>query len=284
MLVTGKAILDHAHENGYAVGAFNINNLEILQAVVAAGEELNSPLILQTSEGAIKYAGMDYLSSMVAVAASKAKIPIALHLDHGTTYETIVGCIASGWTSVMIDASHHPLEENIKETREIVKIAHAAGVSVEAELGRLSGQEDQISVDEKDAIYTNPQEAQTFVKETGVDSLAIAIGTAHGPYKGKPILDFDRLDTIKKLLNMPIVLHGASGLKEDDIAKAVTLGVNKINIDTDIRQAFASSVRKVLDEDPKVYDPRKILGPSKEAMKQVVMGKIKMFKSENKAW
>lgn len=283
MLVTGKEILDHAHKNSYAVGAFNINNLEFLQAIIQAGEKMNSPLILQTSEGAIKYAGMDYLANMVKV-ASKTHIPICLHLDHGTTYETIVGCIASGWTSVMIDMSHHPLKENIAATKEIVKIAHAVGVSVEAELGRLSGQEDQISVSEKDAIYTNPQEAVEFVKQTQVDSLAIAIGTAHGPYKGKPVLDFDRLAEIKKLLQMPIVLHGASGISEEDLKKSVRLGVNKINIDTDLRMAFTKGVHDAFQKTPDVYDPRKILGPAKEEICKVVIEKIKAFGSENKAW
>jgi fructose-bisphosphate aldolase class II len=186
MLVTGKEILDKAHKEGYAVGAFNVNNMEILQAVIAAAEEEKAPVIIQTSEGAIKYAGIDYLSTLVRLAAEKATVPVALHLDHGTTFETIIGCIRNGWTSVMIDGSHHPLEENIAVTNEVIKIAHACGVSVEAELGRLGGVEDNISVDEKDARLTHPDEAVKFVKETGVDSLAIAIGTAHGKYKGEP--------------------------------------------------------------------------------------------------
>ncbi len=283
MLVSGKQMLEHAHKHGYAVGAFNINNMEILQALVAAAEEERSPVLLQVSEGAIKYAGMDYLSAMVKVAASKTDIPICLHLDHGTTYETIIQCMTHGWTSVMYDGSHHPLETNIAETAHIVKIAHAAGISVEAELGRLSGTEDNISVEEKDSIYTNPQEAEKFVKETGIDSLAIAIGTAHGKYKGEPKLDYERLDTIKKMLNMPIVLHGASGLTEEQLKKCVSLGVNKINIDTDFRQAFTDGIHSAFDADPDVFDPRKILSPAREAVKQVAIKKIRMFGSSGMA-
>ncbi|MCG8499301.1 MAG: class II fructose-1,6-bisphosphate aldolase [Firmicutes bacterium] len=283
MLVTGKEILAKAHQEGYAVGAFNISNMEILQAIIAAAEEERSPVIIQTSEGAIQYAGIDYLKTMVHLAASKASVPVALHLDHGTTYETIISCIRNGYTSVMIDGSHHPLDENIAATNEIIKIAHAVGVSVEAELGRLGGIEDNISVDEKDARLTHPDEAVEFVKATGVDYLAIAIGTAHGKYKGKPELDFERLETIKRLLNMPIVLHGASGVGEEDIKKAVSLGINKINIDTDIRVAFTEGVKAVFKNKPEEYDPRKICGPAREDMKEVIKGKMRLFGCSGKA-
>lgn len=283
MLVTGKQILDKAHKEGYAVGAFNVNNMEILQAVIAAAEEERSPVIIQTSEGAIKYAGIDYLKAMVHLAANKATVPVALHLDHGTTYETIIQCIANGYTSVMIDGSHHPLDENIAATNEIIKIAHAAGISVEAELGRLGGIEDNISVDEKDARLTHPDEAVKFVKETGVDYLAIAIGTAHGKYKGEPKLDLERLETIKKLLNMPIVLHGASGVPEDAIKKAVARGINKINIDTDVRVAFTDGVKAVFASKPEEFDPRKICGPAREDMKKVVKAKMQLFGCSGKA-
>ncbi|MEF9983866.1 MAG: class II fructose-1,6-bisphosphate aldolase [Oscillospiraceae bacterium] len=283
MLVTLKEILSDAHKNGYAVGAFNINNMEIIQALVSAAEEENSPIILQTSEGAIKYAGMEYLQAIVAIAAKNTKVPVCLHLDHGTSFDVMMKCMASGWTSIMYDGSHHPLDQNIKETSEIVKIAHALGISVEAELGRLSGIEDNISVEEKDSIYTNPDEAVQFVRETDVDALAIAIGTAHGKYKGEPKLDYERLEKIKKLLNMPIVLHGASGLTEEQITKAVSLGVNKINIDTDIRQAFTDGVHQCFENKPNEYDPRKIIIPAKEMMKKVAIGKMKMFGSTGKA-
>lgn len=283
MLVTGKEILDHAHKNNYAVGAFNINNMEILQAVIAAAERENSPVLVQTSEGAIKYAGLDYLSAMVHLAAHKTKVPVALHLDHGTSYETIMRCISGGWTSVMIDGSHFPLAENIAATGEVVKVAHACGISVEAELGRLSGVEDNISVDEKDSIYTNPNEAVEFVSKTGIDSLAIAIGTAHGKYKGVPKLDFDRLAKIKSLLDFPIVLHGASGVPEDAIQKAVSLGVNKINIDTDVRQAFTDGLHAVFAKSPDEFDPRKICGPARDNMIAVVSAKMRLFGCSGKA-
>lgn len=283
MLVTGREILQDAHKNGYAVGAFNINNMEIIQAIIAAAEEEKSPVILQTSEGAIKYAGMDYLSAMVKIAAAKVKVPVALHLDHGTDFDNLVRCIANGWTSVMFDGSHFPLDENIRLTKEIVKIAHAAGVSTEAELGRLSGIEDNISVSERDAIFTNPDEAKTFVEQTEIDYLAIAIGTAHGKYKGEPKLDFDRLKTIKSMLNIPLVLHGASGISEDAIKKAISLGINKINIDTDVRQAFTDGVKSAFEKNPDVFDPRKICGPAKEKMKDVVKNKMRLFGCSGRA-
>lgn len=282
MLVTGKEILDKAHKEGYAVGAFNVNNMEILQSVIAAAEETKSPVIVQTSEGAIKYAGIDYLSAMVRLAAEKASVPVALHLDHGTTYETLMGCIRHGWTSIMFDGSHLPLAENIAQTKEIIKVAHACGVSVEAELGRLGGIEDNISVDEKDARLTSPDEAVEFVKGTGVDYLAIAIGTAHGKYKGEPKLDFERLQTIKKLLDMPIVLHGASGVPEDAIIKATKLGINKINIDTDVRVAFTEGVKSVVTTTD-IFDPRKICGPARDNMTKVVKAKMEMFGCAGKA-
>ena len=280
MLVTCKEILDKANKNYYAVGAFNINNMECLQAIINAAEAKEAPVIIQTSEGAIKYAGLDYLSAMVKLAAKNTRVPVALHLDHGTTYETIMKCIASGWTSVMIDASKYDLNTNIELTKEVVKVAHACGVSVEAELGKLSGVEDQISVSEKDAIYTNPREAVTFVEATGIDSLAIAIGTAHGVYKGEPKLDFDRLKEIKSLLKMPIVLHGASGVGEEDLRKAVELGVNKINIDTDIRLAFKAGCQEVFENTPNEFDTRKICGKARIKMQEVVERKIEIFGSE----
>ncbi|RKD33525.1 class II fructose-1,6-bisphosphate aldolase [Thermohalobacter berrensis] len=283
MLVTGKEILQDAHKKGYAVGAFNVNNMEIVQAIIQAAEETNSPVILQASQGGLKYAGVEYIAAMAKVAAEKAKVPVAIHLDHGTDFTQIVKCIRNGFTSVMIDGSKHPFEENIAVTKKVVEIAHAAGVSVEAELGKIGGTEDDITVDEKDATFTDPDEAEKFVKETGVDYLAIAIGTAHGPYKGEPKLDFDRLKTIKERLNMPLVLHGSSGVPEESIKKAVSLGINKINIDTDIRLAFNGAVRDFVKNNPDVYDPRKILGPAREAMKEVIKGKMTIFGSVDRA-
>lgn len=283
MLVTGIEILEKAHKEGYAVGAFNTSNLEITQAIVEAAEETRSPVIIQVSEGGLKYAGIEAISAIVRTLAEKATVPIALHLDHGTDFNTIMKCLRNGWTSVMIDASKFPLEENIQRTRKIVEIAHSMGVSVEAEIGKIGGTEDHITVDEREASMTDPKEALRFAKETGVDYLAIAIGTAHGPYKGEPKLDFERLKRIKELLNMPLVLHGASGVPEEAIKKAVSLGINKINIDTDVRQAFTARLRRLLEEDKEVYDPRKILGPCKEAMKEVIKQKMILFGSSLKA-
>ena len=283
MLETGKEILDHAHKNGYAVGAFNVVNMEMLQAVVDAAEEEKSPVFVQTTEGALSYAGIEYLSAMIRYAAESVSVPVAFHLDHGGSFETAVKCIRNGWSSVMIDGSHHPLEGNIDVTRRVVDVAHACGVSVEAELGRLGGVEDNISVDEKDAMYTDPEEAKRFVAETGVDYLAIAIGTAHGKYKGVPKLDFDRLATIKNDLNMPIVLHGASGVDNDSIQKAVSLGINKINIDTELRCAYTDKIREVFAAQPDLFDLRKYIGPARDNVKAKVIEKIRLFGSNGKA-
>ncbi|MTI58175.1 class II fructose-1,6-bisphosphate aldolase [Geosporobacter ferrireducens] len=284
MLVSGKQILQHAHENGYAVGAFNVNNMEQVQAIIEAAEAMESPVIIQASQGGLKYAGVEYIAEMAKVAAQKASVPVAIHLDHGTDFKQIMLCIRNGFTSVMVDASKHSLEKNIEITKYIVETAHAVGVSVEAELGKIGGTEDDITVDEKDATYTDPDEAERFVKETGVDCLAIAVGTAHGPYKGEPKLDFDRIKVIKEKLNIPLVLHGSSGVPEASIKKAIGLGINKINIDTDIRMAFHKAVKEFIHNNPDEYDPRMILGPSKQAMKQVIAEKMQMFDSVGRAW
>jgi fructose-bisphosphate aldolase class II len=284
MLVSGKQILMHAHENGYAVGAFNVNNMEAVQAIIEAAEATKSPVIIQASQGGLKYAGVEYIAGMCKIAAEKSSVPVAIHLDHGTDFKQIMLCIRNGFTSVVIDGSQHPLKENIKKTKEIVEMAHAVGVSVEAELGKIGGTEDDISVDEKDAAYTDPDEAVHFVEETKVDSLAIAVGTAHGPYKGEPKLDFNRIKVIKERLNMPIVLHGSSGVPEESIKKAVSFGINKINIDTDIRMTFHKSVKEFVDKNPDVYDPRKIIEPARVAMKEIIAEKMSMFSSAGKAW
>ncbi|MTI68261.1 MAG: class II fructose-1,6-bisphosphate aldolase [Firmicutes bacterium] len=284
MLVTGKQILDHAHENGYAVGAFNVNTMEQVQAIINAAEETKSPVIMQASQGALKYAGVEYIAAMAKVAAENASVPVALHLDHGTDFKQIIKCVRYGFTSVMIDASKHVLDKNIEITKQIVDIAHAAGVSVEAEIGKIGGTEDDITVEEKDATYTDPEEAKKLVDETGLDSLAIAVGTAHGPYKGEPKLDFERITTIKEKLNIPLVLHGSSGVPESSIKEAVKRGINKINIDTDIRMSFNEAVRDFVNNDKDTYDPRKILGPAREAMKNIIIEKMTMFGSKDKAW
>lgn len=281
-LVTNKEVLDAANDGGYAVGAFNINNMEIAQSIVTTASEMNAPVILAASQGAISYAGIEYLEAIVKVAASKTDTPVTLHLDHGTDFNVILQCIRHGFTSVMIDGSHLPFEENIALTKRVVEVAHPCGVSVEAELGRLVGVEDNISVEEKDAVFTHPDEAVQFVEETNVDSLAVAIGSAHGIYKGEPNLDFERLEKIDNKVDIPLVLHGASGIPEESIIKAVKLGINKINIDTELRLAFRDAVRKVVTETD-AYDPRKICGPARDAMKEIVKYKIGIFGSEGKA-
>ncbi|MFZ5753096.1 MAG: class II fructose-1,6-bisphosphate aldolase [Bacillota bacterium] len=282
-LVTVKELLDKAEAGGYAVGAFNCNNMEIVQAIVAAAEAEKAPVIIQASQGAIKYAGLDYIVGLVNIAAKNSKIPVALHLDHGTSFDQVIKCIREGFTSVMIDGSKYPLEENIALTKKVVEIARAVGVSTEAELGKIGGTEDDITVLEKEAMMTDPEEAKFFVEQTGVDSLAVAIGTAHGQYKFDPELDFDRLAKIKSLVNIPIVLHGSSGVPDKDIEKAISLGVRKVNIDTNIREAFVKGVRDVINKDAKEIDPRKILGPAREAMTAIVREKIRIFGSSGKA-
>lgn len=283
MLVPMSTLLAKAQAGGYAVGAFNTNNLEIVQGIMEAARELDAPVILQASQGAIKYAGINYIVAMVEVAAREAGVPVALHLDHGTSFEQAVKCIRAGFTSVMFDGSKYQLEENVAKTQEVVRVAGPAGVSVEAELGKIGGTEDDISVSEADALMTVPEEAKFFVEQTGIDALAIAIGTAHGPYKGEPKLDFARLEKIRQLVEIPLVLHGASGVPEEAIRKAITMGICKINIDTDLRQAFAFAVKDVLAAKPSEYDPRKILGPGKEALKAKVKEKITLFGSAGKA-
>lgn len=282
-LVPISDLLIKAKEGRYAVGAFNCNNMEIVQAIIAAAEAEKSPVIMQASQGAIKYAGLDYITAMAKEAADKATVPVALHLDHGTSFEQVMRCIRSGFSSVMIDGSKHPLEENIALTNKVLDVARAVGVSVEAELGKIGGTEDDISVDERDAFFTDPQEAKYFVEKTGVDALAIAIGTAHGQYKGTPQLDFERLEKIVGLVNIPIVLHGSSGVPDEQIIKAVSLGVCKVNIDTNIREAFVNKIREVLNNDAKEIDPRKVLGPAKEAGIEIIREKIRVFGSSGKA-
>lgn len=278
-----RELLQEADKGGYAVGAFNANNMEIVQAIIEAAQEESSPVILQASQGAVKYAGIEYIVGMVKVAAEKATIPVVLHLDHGTSFEQIVQCVRYGFSSVMIDGSKYPLEENIALVKKVMEVAGGAGLSVEAELGKIGGTEDDISVDEKEALMTVPKEAAYFAEQTKVDALAIAIGTAHGPYKGVPKLDFTRLEEINKLVATPLVLHGASGVPDDAITQAISLGICKINIDTQLRQAFVAGVKKVLEANPNEIDPRKILGPAKEQMKAVVKEKMRLFGCAGKA-
>lgn len=276
-------LLREAEAGGYAVGAFNCNNMEIVQAIVKAAEEEKAPVIMQASQGAIKYAGIGYIVTMAREAAKNAGIPVALHLDHGTSYGQVMQCIREGFSSVMIDGSKLPLEENIALTRQVIASAQPVGVSVEAELGKIGGTEDDITVSEREAMLTDPDEAKYFVEKTGVGSLAIAIGTAHGQYKGEPKLDFDRLKKIASLVKIPIVLHGSSGVPDDAVREAIGLGVRKVNIDTNIREAFVAAARKVINDKPNEIDPRKILGPARDAAVEIIREKIRIFGSSGKA-
>ena len=282
-LVTVAELARKASQGGYAVGAFNLNNMEILQAVIVAAEEERSPVILQASQGGLKYAGIDYIVAMAEVAAKNASVPVALNLDHGTSFEQAMECIRKGFSAVMIDGSHLLFEDNIALVNRVTDVAHAVGVSVEAELGRIGGTEDDIMVADEDAMMTHPDEAAEFVERAKPDLLAVAIGTAHGVYKGEPRLDFKRLTEIRKRVDIPLVLHGASGVPDDAIREACKLGITKINIDTELRIAFSQAVRDILDEDLKQIDPRKILGPAREAMKQVVKEKMRLFGSAGQA-
>jgi len=297
-LVTTKEMFEKAYAGGYAVGAFNVNNMEIIQGIVEAAQEAKSPLILQVSAGARKYAKPAYLKHLVLAAVEDTDLDIALHLDHGDSFEICKQCIDDGFTSVMIDGSALPYEENIALTKKVVEYAHERGVVVEAELGKLAGVEDDVNVSAEDATYTDPDQAVDFVKRTGCDSLAIAIGTSHGAYKftGEPKLDYDRLEKITNMLpGFPLVLHGAStvvrefvdkcneyggdipgaqGVPEDMLKKAAGFGVCKINIDTDLRLAMTASIRESFVKNPKEFDPRKYLGPGREAIKGMVKHKI----------
>ncbi|MHB9093536.1 MAG: class II fructose-1,6-bisphosphate aldolase [Eubacteriales bacterium] len=282
-LVPISDLLKKAEAGGYAVGAFNCNNMEIVQAIIAAAEAEKSPVIMQASQGAIKYAGIEYITAMAKIAAENASVPVALHLDHGTSFEQVMMCIRSGFSSVMIDGSKLPFDDNVELTKRVIAVARAVGVSVEAELGKIGGTEDDIHVDEKDAFFTKPEEAKEFVERTGVDALAVAIGTAHGQYKGIPELDFPRLEKIRSMIRVPIVLHGSSGVPDDAIEKAIKIGVRKVNIDTNIREAFVQACRDVLNKDSKEIDPRKVLGPAREAATEIIREKIRLFGSSGKA-
>ena len=308
-LVTTKEMFKKSMDEGFAIGAFNVNNMEIIQGIVDAASEAKSPVILQASAGAIKYAGMNYLMKMVEAATIvHPDLPIALHLDHGPDFETCKMCIDAGFTSVMIDGSKYDFEENIRVTKEVVDYAHSKGVVVEAELGKLAGIEDDVNVAEADAMYTDPAQAEEFVKRTGCDSLAIAIGTSHGAYKfkGEAKLRFDILKEIKERIpNTPIVLHGAStvipelvdtcnqyggnipgakGVPDEILHEASVSGVSKINVDTDLRLAMTAGIRKVFAEEPNAFDPRKYLTPARDLVKETVAHKIKnVFGSANKA-
>lgn len=305
MLHSPLPLLQHAREHGYAIPAFNFYNLETIKAVLEAAEEARSPIIVQTSEGAVTYAGLSFLINL-AKSAAESSIPVVLHFDHGKDLTLLKKAIESGYSSVMFDGSSLPRNENIQKTRQVVRWARMHGVAVEAEIGRIQGVEDLVSVSARDAVLTVPEEAVRFVKETECDFLAVAIGTAHGGYKFKDAthLDLDRLKKIAAIVKEPLVLHGASGVREDvlhlaqkygatigemrgvldeDLTKAVKLGVAKINIDTDLRLAFSAGIREAVADMPKVIDPRELFGPAIQLMKETAKQKMTLFGSTGKA-
>jgi len=275
--------LPRAKAEKFAVGQFNLNNLEFAQAIVEAAMEEKSPFIFGVSEGALRYMGIEFTVALAEAAAKKSGLPIALHLDHGSSFDVAMKCIRAGFTSVMFDGSHYPFEENVRLTKEIVKVAHAMGVSVEGELGTIGGVEDDLSVDEADAALAKPEEAIRFYEETGVDALAIAVGTAHGMYKAEPKIRHDIIEEVSRAIPVPLVLHGGSGVPDDQIRKSIECGIAKINVNTENQVACTAAVREVLAKDDKVIDPRKYLTPARKAMTEVVRSKIRLFGSSNKA-
>ncbi len=305
MLVTNKDMMVPAKKGGYAVGAFNVYNLESVLAVAEAAVEKKSPVIFAVTSSALDYAGFAYLTGLIKTAAQLSPVPMSLHLDHGENYGVIAKCVQTGFTSVMIDGSFLTFEENVALTRKIVALAHSKGVSVEAELGKIAGVE-EYTVAEKDAVLTDPETAAEFVERTGVDTLAVAIGTSHGAYKFKSQakLDIERLRRLSEKISIPFVLHGASsvpqwlvdkatkygaqlsgakGIPEDQYTQAIPLGIAKINIDTDLRLAFTATIREILVENPKEFNPRSLLGATKDSMKQVIRAKMQLFNSAGKA-
>lgn len=285
-LVSMKDMLEKAKAESYAVGQFNLNNLEFTQAILQAAQEEQSPLICGVSEGAARYmGGFKFVVKMVEALMEEysVTVPVAIHLDHGSSFEKCVEAIHAGFTSVMIDGSHLPLEENIAVTKRVVDVAHAVGISVEAELGRIGGEEDDLVVEDAEAIYAIPAECDQLVRETGVDCFAPALGSVHGPYKGEPNLGFDRMEEVMNLTGIPLVLHGGTGIPPHDIKRAISLGSAKINVNTESQFSASRAVRKVLKENPDLYDPRKYLGPARDAIKETVKSKMREFGSSNKA-
>ncbi|WP_139491051.1 class II fructose-1,6-bisphosphate aldolase [Brevibacillus dissolubilis] len=281
-LVPMTAFLEDAKKNKYAVGQFNLNNLEFTQAITEAAIEEKSPVIFGVSEGAMRYMGLDNVVAISEAAAKRAGVPIALHLDHGSSFDVVMKCIRAGFSSVMFDGSHYPLEENIRLTKQVVAAAHAVGVSVEGELGTIGGVEDDLDVAEEDAALAKPAEAIRFWEETKVDYMAIAVGTAHGMYKGEPKIHFDIIEEVARNIGAPIVLHGGSGVPDEAIVKSIQVGVGKINVNTESQVACTEVIRRVLEQKPNEIDPRKYLGPARDAIKEVVKGKMRLFGSSNR--
>ncbi|WP_341280561.1 class II fructose-bisphosphate aldolase [Paenibacillus sp. FSL H8-0537] len=283
-LVSMKDMLNKGLKEGYAVGQFNINNLEWTQAILGAAQEEQSPVILGVSEGAARYmGGFTVVTAIVKslIEEMKITVPVAIHLDHGSSFEKCKEAIDAGFTSVMIDASHSPFEENVKTTKQVVAYAHERGISVEAELGTVGGQEDDVIAD--GVIYADPQECKQLVELTGIDCLAPALGSVHGPYKGEPNLGFKEMEEICQTIKLPLVLHGGTGIPTDQIKKSISLGTAKINVNTENQIAFTKIAREILTADSEVFDPRKFLAPGRDAIKKTVMGKMREFGSSNKA-
>lgn len=280
-LVTSKEMLLKAQKGGYAVGAFNVENMEMVKAVIKAAEELNAPVMLQTTPSTVKYGTLETYFGIVAAEAKKAAVPVCLHLDHGSSFELAVKAIKAGYTSVMIDGSHEEFENNIAVTKKVVDVAEACGIPVEAELGKVGGKEDDLEAEAD--TNTNPEEAKEFVERTNVSSLAIAIGTAHGFYAGTPVLDKERVSQIKELVSVPLVLHGASGLSDEDVKECVQRGMCKVNFATELRVAYTDACKKLLAEKPETFDPKKLGVVGMEAVTELVKGRMKVCGCDGKA-
>jgi len=281
-LVTSRQLLSDAQKEGYAVGAFNVENMEMVQAVAAAAEELQAPVIMQTTPSTVKYADLAYFYANAKAAAEQVSVPVVIHLDHGNSFALAMRALRTGYTSVMIDGSHGTFEENIAVSKAVADACHPSGVPVEAELGKVGGKEDDLEGGEGNP-YTDPEEAGIFVEKTGVDSLAVAIGTAHGVYKGIPRLDVKRLSEIREVVTIPLVLHGTSGVPDDAVRECIRRGICKVNYATDLRIAFSRGVKAYLKENPDVFDPKKYGAAGREEVKQYVMDKIRVCQSVGKA-
>ncbi|KKO52214.1 class II fructose-bisphosphate aldolase [Paenibacillus sp. DMB20] len=282
-LISSTPLLETARGGGYCVGAFNVHTLEMLQAVVEAAEETQSPLIIQSTVGTVKHLGPDYIAKAAMVASERSSVPIALHLDHCSDFNIIMQCIRAGYTSVMIDASHEAFDVNVDMTRKVVEAANAVGINVEAELGRVGGVEDDIVVDDQHAMLADPDECQRFVELTGVHTLAPAIGTAHGIYKGEPNIDFERIRKIAAKVSVPLVLHGGSGIPDEQVRRCVAEGMSKMNVATELRIVFSNAIKDVFDHNPEENDPRKYMVPAKQALKAAAIEKMRLCGSFGKA-
>lgn len=281
-LVTTNEMLKKAQEGHYAVGAFNVENLEMVMAVIKAAEEMNAPVIMQTTPSTVKYAGLDYFLSMVRTAAEKSSVPVAMHLDHGSSFELAMQALRTGYTSIMIDGSHGSFEENIDISKRVADACRPSEISVEAELGKVGGKEDDLDGGDGNP-YTDPQQAKEFVDRTGVTSLAIAIGTAHGLYKGTPKLDLDRLSEIREVVSVPLVLHGASGVPDDAVQESIRRGICKVNFATELRIAFSDGVKQCLKENPDTFDPKKYCTAGMQKVTELVKQKISVCGSQGHA-